>query len=284
MTAFKEYRVTQIDGHTWHISDQINAYIYLLEGREKALVIDTGIGVYPLMPVTRGLTAKPLIVVHTHWHIDHAGADYEFDDVFIHEKDYEMLMRQLSGKATPLGSHRDAIMTIGEGVFGKMPDCGEVEQLLGNSERRQIPEVHLVKGGDCFELGGRCLEVIEVPGHTPGSIFLLERERGSLYTGDGCCSTYGVLFDLPGAASVEEYLAALESVWDMRDAYEMLYPAHHDWPLDKGYIEEFIACARQIVDGKAGEPKAGAEGIFLSSYRRAVITYPESQLKKYHFK
>ena len=84
---FPDYQVEAIDSATWLIKDQINSIVYLLEGETKALLLDTGSGVYKLRPVVEALTQKPVVVVNTHYHGDHTGANYEFDRMMISEED-----------------------------------------------------------------------------------------------------------------------------------------------------------------------------------------------------
>jgi glyoxylase-like metal-dependent hydrolase (beta-lactamase superfamily II) len=68
----------------WIISDHGSDNIYLVEGNDKALLIDTGLGVARLLAFVKTLTAKPLIVVNTPGHPDHAGGDFEFKSVYAH--------------------------------------------------------------------------------------------------------------------------------------------------------------------------------------------------------
>lgn len=277
MNSFPEYKVTKIDETTWHIHDQINAYIYVIEGGERTMVFDTGIGVFKLRPVIEQLTQKPLIIVNSHSHQDHTGANYEFDEVYISEKDLDTLFSNLS-VATPA----EMVMYLSNAVFGsEAPGEDYVKGLMGDEKRSFRPAVHAVKDGDIFDLGGRSLAVYEIPGHTPGSIFLLEEGRKRLYTGDSCCSTYGVLLHLPGACPVGEYCGALERIWEERDKYEELYPGHHIFPLDKDYIKEFIDCCHGIMDGSI-LPEAADKGanVLKAVYKRAIIIYSPDHIYK----
>ena len=76
------FRVTEVAEKVWLIDDHQAANIYLVEGNDSALIIDTGIGVADLVSTVKGLTGKPLIVVNTHGHPDHCGANYQFDTLF----------------------------------------------------------------------------------------------------------------------------------------------------------------------------------------------------------
>lgn len=270
MKCFPEYKITKIDEGTWYIHDQINAYIYVIEGEEKTIIFDTGIGAYKLRPVVEQLTKKPMIVVNSHSHQDHTGANYEFDEVYISEKDSDTLFSNLA-----IAAPWEIILYLSKMVYGlESPEENYVKSLADEEVRSKRPAVHTVKDGSVFDLGGRKLTVFEIPGHTPGGIFLLDEGRKRLYTGDSCCSTYGVLLHLPEACSVEEYCTALQKIWGERDKYEELYPAHHETGLDKYYIKEFIECCQGIMNGNI-TPSIYDENknVLKAVCKRAIIVY-----------
>ncbi len=277
MKYFPDYKITQIDETTWHISDQINAYIYVLKGTERTLVFDTGIGAFKLRPLVEQLSNKPIMVVNSHSHPDHTGANYEFNEVYISEKDSETLVNNLA-----MAAPSELILYLSRMVYGpETPEEDYVKGLADKKERQKRPPVHTLKDGDMIELGSRNLMVYDVPGHTPGSIFLLEEGRKRIYTGDSCCSTYGVLLHFPGACPVEEYYDALAKIWEERNKFEELYPGHHQFPLDKYYLEEFMECCRGIMNGRI-TPVADKDqnNALKAVYKRAIIIYsPENIFK-----
>ena len=77
-------KATRTAEGVWTISDNGSDNMYLVEGRDKALLIDTGLGVARLSAFVRSLTTKPLTVVNTHGHPDHAGGNFEFKSVYAH--------------------------------------------------------------------------------------------------------------------------------------------------------------------------------------------------------
>ena len=68
----------------WLIAEPGHVNSYLVEGDERAALIDAGTGIAPLAPVVRRLTDRPVTVVLTHNHFDHVGGAHEFDRVAIH--------------------------------------------------------------------------------------------------------------------------------------------------------------------------------------------------------
>ena len=70
------YRIEKLNEQTWLIEEYSNtasAYMYLLTGKERALLIDTGFGTIPLKSICEELTVLPVIVALTHGHVDHIG-------------------------------------------------------------------------------------------------------------------------------------------------------------------------------------------------------------------
>jgi len=82
------FSATKAGDGLWIISDHGSDNIYLVEGKDKALLIDTGLGVARLNAFVKTLTTKPLIVVNTHGHPDHAGGDFEFKSIYADPADF----------------------------------------------------------------------------------------------------------------------------------------------------------------------------------------------------
>jgi glyoxylase-like metal-dependent hydrolase (beta-lactamase superfamily II) len=243
--ADARFSATLVADHVWQISDKGSDNIYLVEGKEKALLIDTGLGIGRLGPYVRTLTKLPITVVNTHGHPDHAGGNFEFDDIFAHPADFEAV------------------------------------RFFDHHERRapQAISFHQAKAGDRFDLGGRTLEVIEVPGHTPGSICLLDAGHKLLFTGDND-NTLVWLF-LKESLPLETYLETLQKLKLRADRYETLLPGHGE-PLEKSFLEEQIACAQTILDGScSGKPYNSPVGkALVCGYKRASIAYDPEKLRQ----
>ena len=69
----------------WLIAEPQHCYMWLIEGSDRAVLFDTGVGFQPLRPVVERITSSPVTVVNSHCHIDHIGANHEFDRIEIHE-------------------------------------------------------------------------------------------------------------------------------------------------------------------------------------------------------
>ncbi|HLN22286.1 MAG TPA: MBL fold metallo-hydrolase [Bacteroidales bacterium] len=222
------FKVTETTPKTWTISDNGSDNMYLVEGRDSALLIDTGLGSADIASLAGSLTNKPLIVLNTHAHPDHSGGNYQFEKIYIHPEDIE------------------AARTYN-------PSSG------GNTSARQgskPPENELFKGkpfdtkilplddGRIFDLGGRRIQVIYAPGHTPGEICLLDIDNKVLFTGDNTNSL--VWLFLPNCKPLHEYLTTLEMLDSRSNEYFTIMPGHGT-PLPAGFIKDQIACVKGIL-------------------------------------
>lgn len=254
---------TEVEKNVWLISDNRAANIYLIIGSDSALVVDTGLGVADLSAAVRKLTDKPLIVVNTHGHPDHAGANYQFNKVYLHPADSS------DARMCNLPERRsDAAQNM---LRGKTP---ATEELFSGTpvNTMLIP----VKEGFTFKLGGRRLQVMETPGHTSGSICLLDIENKLLFTGDNN-NTLVWLF-LPSCAPIHIYLVSLEKQYQRISEFDKLFPGH-GLPMPADFIKDQIACVKEITGGKCSPKpyRSFAGEAMVCNYGRARVAYnPEN--------
>ena len=146
---------------------------YLIVGKKRALLFDTGMGISDIKKVTAELTRLPIIVINSHTHDDHVGGNWEFETIYAMDTDFT--------RQNARGSRGDAQAEI-------MPDqiCGALPKGFDSKAYATRPWkiTAYTHDGDGFDLGGRTLEVIATPGHTPDAISLIDRANGLLFTGD----------------------------------------------------------------------------------------------------
>jgi glyoxylase-like metal-dependent hydrolase (beta-lactamase superfamily II) len=146
---------------------------YLIVGHKQALLFDTGMGIGNILKVTSQLTSRPVVVLNSHTHDDHVGGNWQFN--FIYGMDTAFT------RANARGSREDAQAEIA-------PDqlCGDLPKNFDPKSYRTRPwHISLfVHDGFKINLGGRTLEILSTPGHTPDAISLLDPENGLLFTGD----------------------------------------------------------------------------------------------------
>jgi len=260
------FKATQVAEKVWVIDDHGNDNMYLVEGKTKALLIDTGIGMGDLAKFVRSLTSLPVTVVNTHGHPDHAGGNYQFKTVAAHPADFELIK---------LFSSKEFLKNSAQRYLNGPAVPGTVT--VAEIEASSPPELHAIKQGYVFDLGDRKLEVVEVPGHTKGSICLLDTAHKLLFTGDN--DNQLVWLFLKDCTPLDVYLATLEQLQARNEEYDRILPGHGA-PLDKGFIADQIACVRTILDGSCkGEPYQSFAGNGrLCRYGRASVAFDPENL------
>ena len=164
----------QLDEHTWIGNGHrtYNESLYLVEGNDRAVLIDAGTRVPGLDKIVAGITSKPVTMILTHGHGDHVGGVGPFPEVWIGPAD---------------------------------------EPMLRNSQRRYKGEVKHLTDGETIDLGGRKLEVMFTPGHTSGSVTFFDKANHYGFSGDAFGSTNLLVFTYlsnvkASAAKVEKYM------------------------------------------------------------------------------
>jgi glyoxylase-like metal-dependent hydrolase (beta-lactamase superfamily II) len=146
---------------------------YLILGKDRAVLLDTGMGIGDLRKVTSELTPLPIIVVNSHTHDDHVGGNWQFPTVYSMDTDFS--------RANAKGSTADAQAEIAPGEI-----CGDLPKDFNAKTYRTRPWIisKCIHDGDAIDLGGRTVEILSTPGHTPDAICLFDRVGGLLFTGD----------------------------------------------------------------------------------------------------
>lgn len=245
----------------WLISEPGHVQSYLVEGEERAVLIDTGTGIAPIAPVARGLTTKPLSVVLTHNHFDHIGGNADFDQIAIHPAGVAGL--RAGRAAETLRGYIDHARTMLErGAAMRALDADGFNMLHPEQILRPFPPgfdpdryaiapseaTETLADGERIDLGGRVLEVIYTPGHSPDGICLLERAGRLLFTADTVYA--GPLYAQTAGANLDDYLASLRRLEPLIDAVDLLLPAHNRVPLDPPIIREMLAGFAQLLAGQ----------------------------------
>ena len=219
------YHIEKLNEQTWLIEEYSNtasAYMYLLTGKEKALLIDTGFGTIPLKSICEELTVLPVTVALTHGHVDHIGGTGEFEEVWLAKEDKELYEAH----------SREAVRHI----FTQ-------DELLPVKENCSYFENEMV-----FEIGDRPVRVVRTPGHSVGSVCFLDEKNRWMFTGDTCCKAH-VLLQMEFAASMQTYKKSLEKLIAMESLYDITWPGHHIKPVEKQVIHDFLTAVEGITDG-----------------------------------
>lgn len=229
---FGSYQAKRFDEGTWFINFMEGSQnLYLLEGNEKALLIDTGYGTNTLVAFVKTVTDKPLIVVNTHFHPDHAGGNGEFPSVMLHHNWEE-----------------DA------GAVKPGPNLPFDIAALPHADYEKV----LLHDGDVINLGGRKIEVMELCAHSNSSLAFLDRSHRLLLTGDELEAGQVLLYDLSASGNAYDLQQRLLSHREnmkrlkaLQPEIDWLLPNHNGFPIEKTYIDDFIALTDAIFAGDA---------------------------------
>lgn len=179
-------RIEQIAEGVWHIDDAHAQSFYLVEGADRALVIDTGMEARALIPVLRTLTDKPLVLALTHAHPDHMYHADEFQTVCLGRAD-------IASWRGPLKLSTDVLIGM-----RKLP-----------KKKFSVETYVSVTGRTRIDLGGNGIEALEAPGHTPGSVLYVDHKHRCIFAGDAVGSGMAVLMALPGCLKLSAYRESL---------------------------------------------------------------------------
>lgn len=237
MVAF--YRQEKVTEHIQAIRSLTGEILYLIEGENKAILIDTCLGVGHLREFVESLTDKPVTVLLSHGHIDHAMGAPEFENVYMNHADTDVY-NSMTGIEDRKGY-------IAAGLGEAMPDFTE-EDFVPPSPMtfRNLQE------GDCFDAGGIHVDVYALPGHTKGSMIFLVREERILILGDACNkSTF--LFD-ENALPVETYRENLIRIRErLLGRYDRVFISHHDLEMSVDTLGNVIRVCDDILGGRTDD-------------------------------
>ncbi|MDR2654683.1 MAG: MBL fold metallo-hydrolase [Oscillospiraceae bacterium] len=260
----KPFRIKKIADKTWSIEIKtayFQGLVYLLEGGEKALLIDSAVNIPGLRELVSGLSKKPIELAITHGHLDHIGSAHQFGRAYVSEADSEVLQRH-TDPAFVKAMIADEFPPIMQKIFAKI--IKEMTAPLPPTEWLPLPE--------SFELGGRKIEVIKTPGHTPGSVCFLDRGNRLLFSGDTVCD-WGVLLHFPEGRPPAVFLDSLRKLKALESEYDFIYPGHHGAPSGQGVADRYIACAEGIINGGI-KPKSDKSKL-VARYKDIRITLPK---------
>lgn len=230
----------QIDKHTWVGTGHMMASesLYLMEGNNKAVLIDAGTRITDLDKIVASISKKPVMLVATHLHPDHTGSAVNyFPEIYINEA-----------------------------------DAVSIPQFMPNYKGK----VMYFKDGEIIDLGGRKLEVVFTPGHTPGSTTFIDKDAGYGFSGDSFGSGNLLL-----SGTFSTLIATCQKTSAIMEKYgiKYLYPGHYFGknPETKQRVDDMITLSKDVLSGKVkGEPNQ--RGLIVSA-NGVRINYSERSIK-----
>ena len=260
------YNLKEINDEIWCISDKTGVNSYLVNGKTKSILIDTGWGLGNLAELVQSLTSLPVKVVLTHGHPDHVNGAFQFTDLYITSEDMKLL-NTFYIKETRQG--------IIENFKAIAPPNFSKEDWIN----AKINNTFLVEEGYLFDLGDRKLKVIKCPGHTQGSICLLDEKDKILFSGDSLLAR-PVLMNLETSLPLSTYLNSIKHVNDYSDNFSIILSGHDENPVDTIILEELINGISDILEGKIiGKLEKTRFGeALMCKFNDTAIIYNENNL------
>lgn len=223
------FTVEKIDRDTYAISEYKHwerTHCYLLLGREKALLIDTGLGISNIRAVVNSLTDLPVTVVTTHVHWDHIGGHRYFETILVHEAERSWLADKF-----PLP------LQVVKGNLTRKACAFPAEFCLDRYKLFQGVPAAVFRNGDQIDLGNRSVVVIHTPGHSPGHCCFYEPDRKYLYSGDliyrGCLDAFYPTTDPEAFFQSVRKVSALE--------VSRILPGHHELEIPVSLRDEIAS-------------------------------------------
>lgn len=211
-----------------------SAWMHLIVGQERALLIDTAFGIGDLRSLVETLTDKPVDVVNTHFHGDHSAGNGQFETIFIHKYDIPYL--EMSEKA--------------ENRLLPAPGTYREEDIIPLRSAKHVA----MEDGFVFRLGeGHEVEVIHMPGHAAGGCMLLDRKYNLLFSGDAVVFTPTLIIGKFLAPYYPEYLTvtafrnALKKALPKCQNVKKLYTGHSVQGISPVYLTDMMDCCEKII-------------------------------------
>ena len=252
-----KHQVTEFAPKTWCISEFKLVNAFLVEGEEKAALIDTGCGIGDIAGIVRELTDKPLVIIITHGHFDHDGGVKQFPGVpvYLHRADGD-LMHQTVVMLKKMMNSDDTNMMRKFYITSRAPircpelDVNELLKLVPGEPQDPIYDYIPMEGGMEFDLGGRVLKVIHTPGHSAGEVSILDETSRTLFSGD-TANVGIILMRQPnnGTALIEECNRTMGKLWDMEAAYDRLGVGHDEITISKQIVKDYYDLTTGLLNG-----------------------------------
>ena len=219
---------------------------YLVLGADRALLFDTSMGIARISDVVAQLTDLPVTVVNSHSHLDHVGGNAEFSSVVGMDTDFTR------ARATGLANPRVRGEVAPDALCGPLPK-GVTED---NYVSRSWTVTEVATDGHTIDLGGRVLEILHIPGHTPDAIALLDAEAGYLWTGDSFYE--GPIWLFAPETDLDAYAASIARLAGLVPELTRLIPAHNTPVADPIRLIELRDAFSAVRDGTLEGTRSGS--------------------------
>ncbi|USZ73593.1 MBL fold metallo-hydrolase [Natronosalvus halobius] len=241
------FDVDEIEPDTYQITEArgvLPCNSFVVDGGDEALVIDTGLGIGDLRATVADLVdpVPRLLLTHTHW--DHIGAAHQFDDAVVHDRE-----RTADGSVTIDGLSDEFVDRPDQFVASWRDLDRTFPKGFDPDEYTILPATNVgaIEPGDTLTVGNRELELLAVPGHSPGQLGALDHEAGILFGGD-VVGIGGDLYAHFEDCDIEAYIETFDDLLDHYNAgaFDVLATGHN-----RPYRDEEIEVLAEMRAGLA---------------------------------
>ncbi len=210
---------------------------YLIVGEKRALLFDTGMGISDIKKVVSELTKLSVIVLNSHTHNDHVGGNWQFAEIYGMDADFT--------RSNAKGSHEDA-----QEELTPTSICGDLPRGFNPKtyETKPWKISRTIRDGESIDLGGRSIEVLSTPGHTPDAICLRDRKNGLLFTGD----TYypAPIWLFRPETDLDAYVASVKRLATLAPQLRLVLGAHNVPVAEPAILPKLVSAIEAVRAGK----------------------------------
>ena len=238
------FTVKKLYDDTYSISDsglgQGPVFMYLLVGSHKALLIDSGYGLLDLPKAVATVTDKEVICICTHGHVDHALGARQFTESYLHSSDFDVYTRHTDAEFLRDVCNKGILMSPPKSMLNHPNYQRNAEQLSGAVYPPLLP----LDGVEQFDLGDRVITWRPVPGHTPGSIAVIDEANHTVFDGDS--APVGAWLFLDESSPLPDYMAVLQDYLQFCEdkAITKRYAGHSGLPMSVKNLRQLIRCVQ----------------------------------------
>lgn len=231
-------RITSARSGVYAIEEPGHVAFYLVNGRSRTALIDTGMGFTSLRRDLRSLLRPNVVVLNTHWHYDHVGGNHEFAQIGISGVEADLLNLDLPNSLLQAICIEPALADS-----TPLPDDFDPASYHIRGTRPSF----IIAEGDKIDLGGRTLEAIATPGHSRGSLSFFDSQTGDLFLGD--LAYRSDIYWQFAESDLDEAIGSLQKLLARQSDFRRLWPCHGPYPLPPSFLQTALDAAQTVGDG-----------------------------------
>ena len=208
----------EVAHNIWHVTEpsyraDYRCNIFLVQGRDYDIVIDSGLGLASLREFIAPLSENPVLVA-SHAHYDHLGSNWEFDQRWAHANEAEILAHP-----TRENTYGERFLETEDFAFLPYPNFTAQDW-----QPKAAPATRILQHGEMLDLGDRQLQIIHAPGHSAGLICLWDEANRALFSTDAVYD--GEIFDFLPCSDIPIYIETMKMLREL--PVETAYPCHNE--------------------------------------------------------